>query len=72
VDPSHGTGKRPYVAAMTYAAMAAGADGVIIEAHPDPDKAISDGAQTVDFPILDAMLDKLAAMAPLFARTMGG
>jgi len=72
VDPSHGTGKRPYVAAMTYAAMAAGADGVIIEAHPDPDKAVSDGAQTVDFPTLDAILGKLTAMAPLFARTMGG
>ena len=72
VDPSHGTGKRPYVAAMTYAAMAAGADGVIIEAHPDPDKAISDGAQTVDFPTLDAILGKLTAMAPLFGRTMGG
>lgn len=71
VDPSHGTGKRPYVPAMTYAAMAAGADGVLIEAHPDPDHALSDGAQTVDFPTLDAVLSKLAAMAPLFGRTMG-
>ena len=72
VDPSHGTGKRPYVPAMTYAAMASGADGVMIEAHPDPDHAASDGAQTIDFPTLDAVLAKLAAMAPLFGRTMGG
>ncbi len=72
VDPSHGTGKRAYVPAMTYAAMAAGADGVMIEAHPDPDHAASDGAQTIDFPTLDAVLAKLGAMAPLFGRTMGG
>lgn len=72
VDPSHGTGKRAYVPAMTYAAMASGADGVLIEAHPDPDKALSDGAQTIDFPTLDAVLAKLSAMAPLFGRTVGG
>ncbi len=71
VDPSHGTGKRQYVPAMTYAAMASGADGVMIEAHPDPDHAVSDGAQTIDFATLDAMLAKLKAMAGLFGRTMG-
>jgi len=71
VDPSHGTGKRQYVPAMTYAAMASGADGVMIEAHPDPDHAVSDGAQTIDFATLDAMLAKLKAMAELFGRTMG-
>ena len=71
VDPSHGTGKRNYVPAMTYASMASGADGVLIEAHPDPDHALSDGAQTIDFPTLDAMLAKLKAMAGLFGRTMG-
>ena len=71
VDPSHGTGKRQYVPAMTYASMASGADGVMIEAHPDPDHAVSDGAQTIDFATLDAMLAKLKAMAGLFGRTMG-
>ena len=71
VDPSHGTGKRQYVPAMTYAAMASGADGVMIEVHPDPDRAVSDGAQTIDFAALDAMLAKLKAMAELFGRTMG-
>ena len=71
VDPSHGTGKRNYVPAMTYASMASGADGVMIEVHPDPDHAVSDGAQTIDFSTLDAMLVKLKAMAGLFGRTMG-
>jgi 3-deoxy-7-phosphoheptulonate synthase len=71
VDPSHGVGKRPFVPAMTYAAMASNADGVLLEAHPDPDHALSDGAQTIDFPTLDAILEKLKAMAGLFGRTMG-
>jgi 3-deoxy-7-phosphoheptulonate synthase len=71
VDPSHGVGKRAYVPAMTYAAMASNADGVLLEAHPDPDRALSDGAQTIDFPTLDAILEKLKAMAGLFGRVMG-
>ena len=45
VDPSHGTGKRDYVPPMALAALAAGADGLLIEVHPDPDRALSDGAQ---------------------------
>jgi 3-deoxy-7-phosphoheptulonate synthase len=71
VDPSHGTGKRAYVPAMALAGMAAGADGLMIEVHPDPDKALSDSAQTIGFPVFDAMLDKLTAMAPIFDRKMG-
>jgi 3-deoxy-7-phosphoheptulonate synthase len=71
VDPSHGTGKRPYVSPMALASMAAGADGILIEVHPDPDKALSDGAQTINFPMLDDLLGKLRVMAPLFQRTMG-
>jgi len=71
VDPSHGVGKRAYVPAMTYASMASGADGVLLEAHPDPDHALSDGAQTIDFDTLDAVLAKLMAMANLFGRTLG-
>src|SRR5579884_2370133 len=46
-DPSHGTGKRDYVLPMARAAIAAGADGLLVEVHPDPDHAISDGAQTL-------------------------
>lgn len=47
VDPSHATGKRNYVASMSKAAVAAGADGLIIEVHPDPEKAFSDGPQSL-------------------------
>lgn len=46
-DPSHGTGKRDYVVPMARAAVAAGADGLLVEVHPDPDHAASDGAQTL-------------------------
>src|SRR5262249_16267547 len=49
VDPSHGTGRRDYVPPMALAALAAGADGLLIEVHPDPDRALSDGAQSLDF-----------------------
>ena len=70
VDPSHGTGKRAYVPAMSLAALAAGADGLLLEAHPDPDHAMSDGAQSLDFAALDALLARLKALAPAFGRTM--
>lgn len=49
VDPSHGTGKRDLVMPMSLAALAAGADGLIIEVHPQPDASITDGFQTIDF-----------------------
>ncbi|MFO0936709.1 MAG: 3-deoxy-7-phosphoheptulonate synthase [Gemmataceae bacterium] len=68
VDPSHGTGKRNYVPAMSYAALAAGADGLILEAHPDPDRAVSDGAQSLNFPGLQELLLKIRQLAPLFGR----
>ncbi len=70
VDPSHGTGKRAYVPAMSLAALAAGADGLLLEAHPEPDHAMSDGAQSLDFAALDALLARLKALAPAFGRTM--
>jgi 3-deoxy-7-phosphoheptulonate synthase len=63
VDPSHGTGKRDYVPAMALAALAAGADGLLIEVHPEPERAMSDGAQSLDFEgfrRLMAALHKLA------------
>jgi 3-deoxy-7-phosphoheptulonate synthase len=47
VDPSHGTGSRPYVAPMAWAARAAGAHGLLIEVHPDPDRALSDSDQSL-------------------------
>jgi|SRR5579883_405417 len=70
VDPSHGTGKRAYVPAMSLAALAAGADGLLIEAHPEPDHAMSDGAQSLDFAGFDALLTRLKSLAPAFGRTM--
>jgi 3-deoxy-7-phosphoheptulonate synthase len=49
VDPSHGTGIRELVGPMSLAAIAAGADGLLIEMHPDPETAISDACQTISF-----------------------
>jgi 3-deoxy-7-phosphoheptulonate synthase len=63
VDPSHGTGRRDYVPAMAQAALAAGADGLLIEVHPDPDHAASDGAQSLDFDRFEHLLDRLKALA---------
>src|SRR3954469_1181766 len=71
VDPSHGTGKRAYVPAMSLAALAAGADGLLVEAHPEPDKALSDGAQSLDFKGLQALMGALRQMVPLLGRQMG-
>jgi 3-deoxy-7-phosphoheptulonate synthase len=70
VDPSHGTGKRAYVPAMALAGLAAGADGLLIEAHPEPDRAMSDGAQSLDFDGLDTLLAKLKSLAPVLGRTV--
>ena len=70
VDPSHGTGKRAYVPAMALAGMAAGADGLMIEMHPEPEKALSDGAQSLDFPGTEKLLVKLKSLAGVLGRTM--
>jgi len=69
VDPSHGVGKCDYVPAMALAALSAGADGLLIEVHPDPDRAASDGAQTLDFAAFQKLLDSLKRLAePLGKR----
>ncbi len=68
VDPSHGTGKRAYVPPMALAALAAGADGLMIEIHPDPDRAMSDGAQSLDFAAFDALLEALRRLAEPLGR----
>jgi chorismate mutase/prephenate dehydratase len=59
VDPSHGTGRRAYVAPMAWAARACGAHGVCIEVHPDPDKALSDGDQSLNYPEFASLMDGL-------------
>jgi 3-deoxy-7-phosphoheptulonate synthase len=63
VDPSHGTGKRAFVSPMALAALAAGADGLLIEIHPDPDHALSDGAQSLEFGAFAKLLDSLHRLA---------
>jgi 3-deoxy-7-phosphoheptulonate synthase len=69
VDPSHGTGKRDYVPSMALAALAAGADGLLIEVHPSPDRALSDGAQSLDFDRFEHLLAQLGALAKPLGRT---
>jgi 3-deoxy-7-phosphoheptulonate synthase len=70
VDPSHGTGKRAYVPPMALASLAAGADGLLLEIHPEPDRALSDGAQSLDFPGFEALLASLHRLAEPLGRTM--
>jgi len=64
VDPSHGTGYRPYVAPMARAARAAGAHGLLIEVHPQPDKALSDAAQSLSFGEFLALMRSLETIGP--------
>jgi 3-deoxy-7-phosphoheptulonate synthase len=71
VDPSHGTGKRAYVPAMALASIAAGADGLLVEVHPEPDRAMSDGAQSLDFKGFVALRQQLALLASPLARKLG-
>ncbi|HEV2689670.1 MAG TPA: 3-deoxy-7-phosphoheptulonate synthase [Bryobacteraceae bacterium] len=59
LDPSHATGKRSLVPALTRAAVAIGADGLLVEVHPQPEKAISDGAQSLDLPQFAKMMHDL-------------
>ncbi len=70
VDPSHGTGKREYVAAVSRAAIAAGADGLIVEVHPDPENAMSDGAQSLRPEEFEDLMKQLKPVAEAVGRTM--
>ncbi len=69
-DPSHGTGLRDKVTPMARAAVAAGADGLIIEVHPDPDKALSDGAQSIFPSQFDRLMAELRIIAPAIGRSI--
>lgn len=68
VDPSHGTGNHHYVAPMSYAAVAAGADGLIVEVHPDPEHASSDGPQSLKPAKFEEMMKKLRLFAEADGR----
>ena len=69
-DPSHGIGKRDQVAAMARASIAAGADGLLIEVHCDPDKAWSDGAQSLFPGQFDRLMAELRIIAPAIGRSI--
>ena len=69
-DPSHGTGRRDKVAPMARAAVAAGADGLLIEVHPDPEHALSDGAQSLFPDQFGALMAELKIIAPAVGRKM--
>lgn len=70
-DPSHGVGRRDKVPAMARAAVAAGADGLIMEVHPNPDKAASDGAQTLFPEQFEQLMNDLRVLAPAVHRRIG-
>ena len=70
VDPSHGTGRREKVIPMARAAVAAGADGLLIEVHNDPEKALSDGPQSLYPEQFDQLMSELRIIAPVLGRSL--
>jgi 3-deoxy-7-phosphoheptulonate synthase len=66
LDPSHATGKRSLVPAVARAGVAIGADGLIVEVHPAPEKAISDGAQSLDLIQFEKMMVDLRPYVALW------
>jgi 3-deoxy-7-phosphoheptulonate synthase len=70
VDPSHASGKRPYVGALALAGVAAGADGLMIEVHPNPDHALSDGNQSLNFDEFAELTPRIAAVAQAVGRKL--
>jgi 3-deoxy-7-phosphoheptulonate synthase len=69
-DPSHGTGRRDMVAPMAKAAVAAGADAILVEIHPNADKAASDAAQTLYFDQFEKLMIDLRVVAQAVGRTL--
>ncbi len=70
VDPSHAAGRRELIAGLSRASIACGADGLIIECHPEPDKAISDAQQTLSLPEMKALVESLEPIALGVGRSM--
>lgn len=70
IDPSHGTGVRDYVPPMAMAAAAVGADGLMVEVHPTPETALSDGAQSLTLEMFAAMMEKLKPLIELVGRKL--
>lgn len=70
VDPSHAAGRVAYVEPLTLGAVAVGADGIIVEVHPNPRKALSDAAQQLTFEQFDAMFSKTRVVAQAVGRSL--
>lgn len=70
VDPSHATGKRELVAPLARAAIAAGADGLMIECHPDPDQSVSDARQTISLAAMVELVQDLISVAEAVGRSV--
>ncbi len=70
IDPSHAAGKRALVGALALAGIAAGADGLMIEVHPNPDQALSDGAQSLPFDQFAELTPRIAAVAAAVGRKL--
>jgi 3-deoxy-7-phosphoheptulonate synthase len=70
VDPSHGTGRRQKVLPLSRAAVAVGADGILVEVHHDPDRALSDGAQSILPDELDQLMIEVRQIAGVLSRTL--
>jgi 3-deoxy-7-phosphoheptulonate synthase len=70
VDPSHGTGKRDKVIPLSRAGVAVGADGLIVEVHPDPDRAMSDGPQSLYPEQFEELMEEMRQLAPIVKRTV--
>ncbi len=71
-DPSHGTGRRDKVPAMARAAVAAGANGLLVEVHPEPDNAVSDGPQSLTIEQFAAMMRELRIIASAIGKRLAG
>ncbi len=72
VDPSHAVGERRYVSPLAKAALAVGADGIMVEVHTQPEKALCDGEQSLRPEAFSRLMDELRAMAGLFGRVVKG
>lgn len=70
VDPSHSMGLTPYVSDAAYAAVAAGADGLMVEVHPEPACALSDGQQALNLQQFTDLVEKLKVLAPIFDKKL--
>jgi len=72
IDPSHPAGKRDWVSALALAGLAAGADGIIVETHPEPEKALSDAAQQLHEHEFAALMDKIKLILPALGKRLTG